>query len=123
MLDSRPRVCEALGEPRAAWKRSVIEQEVTLVRKALVAFFSGALSVVLWASAAWAQGDYPPPIPAGGDAARPPGVVSQPTAGQLPRTGASNTPSLILIGVAALVVGLVLVLAVRRRRALARGIA
>jgi LPXTG-motif cell wall-anchored protein len=92
------------------------------VRRALIAFSTGALFVVVWASTAWAQSDYPP-TPGGGGIERVPGVVSQPSAGRLPRTGSSNTPSLILIGVAALVVGLVLVLAVRRRRALARGIA
>ena len=92
------------------------------MRKAFIAMSTSALLVVVWASTAWAQSDYPP-TPGGGGAERVPGVVSQPSAGQLPRTGSSNTPSLILIGVAALVVGVVLVLAVRRRRALARGIA
>jgi LPXTG-motif cell wall-anchored protein len=92
------------------------------VRRAIVALFSAALLVVFWASSAWAQGDYPPtPPPVGpGAAARAP-TAAQP--GALPRTGASNTPSLVMIGIAALIVGLVLVLAVRRRRALARGIA
>ena len=95
-----------------------------LVRRALIALSTSALLVVVWASTAWAQtsSDYPP-TPGAGEAARVPGVVSQPSAGQLPRTGSSNTPSLILIGITALVVGVVLVLAVRRRRALARGIA
>jgi LPXTG-motif cell wall-anchored protein len=78
---------------------------------------TAALFVVVWASTAVAQTDYPPAPTAGpGQAVRVPGA-----AGQLPRTGASNTPSLVLIGVAALVVGLVLVLAVRRHRAVARG--
>ena len=97
-----------------------------LVRRALITLSTSALLVVVWASTAWAQtsSDYPP-TPGGGGVERVPGVVSQPSAaaGQLPRTGSSNTPSLILIGITALVVGVVLVLAVRRRRALARGIA
>ena len=98
------------------------------MRKAFIAMSTSALLVVVWASTAWAQSDYPP-TPGGGGADQVPGVVSQPgavsqpSAGRLPRTGASNTPSLILIGLAALVVGFVLVMAVRRRRALARGIA
>jgi LPXTG-motif cell wall-anchored protein len=90
---------------------------VAFVRRALGAVFAVAVFVMVFASTAWAQSDYPPaPKP------QVPGVVPQPT-GRLPRTGASNTPSLILIGIAALVVGVVLVMAVRRRRALARGIA
>jgi LPXTG-motif cell wall-anchored protein len=98
------------------------------VRRALIALSSGALFVVVWASTAWAQVNppYPPSPPSvgSGEAAQVPGVVAQPgAAGRLPRTGASNTPSLVAIGIAALIVGLVLVLAVRRRRALARGIA
>ena len=84
------------------------------MRKAFAVLSTGALLVVVWASTAVAQTDYPPTPTAG-----PGEVVPQP--GQLPRTGASNTPSLILIGIAALVAGLVLVLAVRRRRAAAHG--
>jgi LPXTG-motif cell wall-anchored protein len=88
------------------------------VRRAFVALFSGALFVVVWASTAWAQSDYPPaPAPPA------PAAPARVQPGALPRTGASNTPSLILIGVAALVVGLVLVVAVRRRRAVAQGTA
>jgi LPXTG-motif cell wall-anchored protein len=99
-----------------------------LVRRVFIAISTSALLVVVWAQTAWAQSDYPP-TPGGGGVERVPGVegvpgaVSQPTAGRLPRTGSSNTPSLILIGITALVVGVVLVLTVRRRRALARGIA
>jgi LPXTG-motif cell wall-anchored protein len=93
---------------------------VTSVRRAFVVLITGALFVVVWASTAVAQTDYPPTPTAGpGDVVpvRVPGAA----AGELPRTGGSNTPSLVLIGVAAVVVGLVLVLAVRRRRAVARG--
>jgi len=83
---------------------------------------TAALIVAVWASTAVAQtADYPPtPAPGGGQVVVP--VQAQaPSAGQLPRTGSSNTPSLVLIGIAALVVGLVLVLAVRRHRAAVRG--
>jgi LPXTG-motif cell wall-anchored protein len=92
---------------------------VNSVRRVFGVLFTGALLVVVWASTAGAQsGDYPPPTPTAGpgQAARVPGAE-----GQLPFTGSSNTPSLILIGIAALVVGLVLVLAVRRHRAAVRG--
>jgi LPXTG-motif cell wall-anchored protein len=93
-----------------------IEREVTSVRKAFVVLSTAALFVVVWASTAGAQtGDYPPAPTAG------PAVVPVQAPAQLPRTGSSNTPSLVLIGIAALVVGLVLVLAVRRRRAALRG--
>jgi LPXTG-motif cell wall-anchored protein len=86
---------------------------------------TAALFVVVWASTAVAQTDYPP-TPTTGPIAGGVEPVAQPAgagaaAGRLPRTGASSTPSLVLIGVAALVVGLVLVLAVRRHRAAARG--
>lgn len=90
------------------------------MRRALVALFSSTLLVVLWASTAWAQADYPPTP---GPPEVVPAAAAQGQRGALPRTGASNTPSLVMIGIAALIVGLVLVLAVRRRRALARGIA
>jgi LPXTG-motif cell wall-anchored protein len=92
-----------------------IKREVTSVRRAFVVLSTAALFVVVWASAAGAQTDYPP-TPSGGQA-----VVPVQTPAALPRTGASNTPSLVLIGLAALAVGLVLVLAVRRRRAAVRG--
>jgi LPXTG-motif cell wall-anchored protein len=116
-------VCQAHGRTEGGLERPVMSERWLLVRRALIAFSTGALFVVVWASSAWGQSTYPP-TPAGGGGEQVPGVVSQPSAGgTLPRTGASNTPSLVLIGVAALVVGLVLVLAVRRRRALARGIA
>jgi LPXTG-motif cell wall-anchored protein len=95
-----------------------IEREVTSVRKAFVVLSTAALFVVVWASTAGAQTGSYPPAPSGGQAVVP---VQAPAAGQLPRTGSSNTPSLVLIGIAALVVGLVLVLAVRRRRAAVRG--
>lgn len=85
------------------------------MRRAFAVLSTAALFVVVWASTAVAQTDYPPRPTAG-----PGQAVAQP-AGRLPRTGASNTPTLILIGIAALVVGLVLVLAVRRRRAALRG--
>jgi LPXTG-motif cell wall-anchored protein len=95
-----------------------IEREVTSVRRAFVVLSTAALMVVVWASTALAQtADYPP-TPGGGQVVVP---VKAPAAGQLPRTGSSNTPSLVLIGIAALVVGLVLVLAVRRRRAAVHG--
>lgn len=87
------------------------------MRKAFVVFSTVALLIVVWASTAGAQTDYPP-TPGGGQAVVP---VQAPAAGQLPRTGSSNTPSLVLIGIAALVVGLVLVLAIRRRRAAVDG--
>jgi LPXTG-motif cell wall-anchored protein len=86
------------------------------VRKAFVVLSTAALLVVVWASTAGAT-DYPP-TPSGGQAVVP---VQAAAPGQLPRTGSSNTPSLVLIGITALVVGLVLVLAVRRRRAALRG--
>jgi LPXTG-motif cell wall-anchored protein len=87
---------------------------------------TAALFVVVWASTAVAQTDYPPTPGGGGAAGGGVETVVQPSGagaatGRLPRTGASSTPSLVLIGVAALVVGLVLVLAVRRHRAAARG--
>jgi LPXTG-motif cell wall-anchored protein len=88
------------------------------VRRLLGILLSVTVFIVVLAPAAWAEGDYPP-APTAGPVARVPGAAAR----QLPVTGANNTPSLILIGIAALVVGLVLVLAVRRRRALARGIA
>jgi LPXTG-motif cell wall-anchored protein len=84
------------------------------VRRAFIVVFGSALFVVLWASTAVAQTDYPP-----SPTAAPVRVPGAP--GRLPVTGSSNTPSLILIGIAALVIGLVLVLLVRRHRALARG--
>jgi LPXTG-motif cell wall-anchored protein len=84
------------------------------VRRAFVVLSTAALFVVVWASAAGAQTDYPP------TPTSPPQAVV-PVQAALPRTGSSNTPSLVLIGVAAAVVGLVLVLAVRRRRAAVRG--
>jgi LPXTG-motif cell wall-anchored protein len=90
---------------------------VNSVRRAFAVLSTAALLVVVWASAAVAQADYPPTPTAG-----PGQAVAQPgAAGQLPRTGASNTPSLLIVGIAAVVVGLVLVLAVRRRRAALRG--
>jgi LPXTG-motif cell wall-anchored protein len=92
---------------------------VTSVRRAFAVVFTGALLVVVWASTAGAQtGDYPPPTPTAGpgQAARVPGAE-----GDLAFTGSSNTPTLLIIGIAALVVGLVLVLAVRRRRAAVQG--
>jgi LPXTG-motif cell wall-anchored protein len=99
------------------------------VRRAFAVMATATLFVVVWASTAVAQTDYPPtPTTVPGGAAGGGGVESvvQPSGagaatGRLPRTGASSTPSLVLIGVAALVVGLVLVLAVRRHRAAARG--
>ena len=106
-------MCQALSQPEAGYA-FVEEQEVASMRRAIAMLSTTALFVVVWASTAVAQtDDYPLPPPAAPAAPRP--------AAQLPRTGSSNTPSLILIGVAALVVGLVLVLAVRRRRAVARG--
>jgi LPXTG-motif cell wall-anchored protein len=92
---------------------------VTSVRRAFVVLTTGALFVVVWASAAWAEGDYPPSPTAGPGEVTPVRVPG--AAGELPKTGGSNTPSLVLIGIAALVVGAVLVLAVRRRRAAIRG--
>jgi LPXTG-motif cell wall-anchored protein len=91
------------------------------VRRLLGVLFSVTVFIMLAAPAAFAEGDYPPPAPrpGPGEGVPVPGEVP----GRLPVTGSDNTPSLILIGIAALVVGLVLVLAVRRRRALARGIA
>jgi LPXTG-motif cell wall-anchored protein len=86
------------------------------VRRAFVVLSTVALFVVVWASAAGAQTDYPPTPASPGQAVVP---VQAPSA--LPRTGSSTTPSLVLIGVAAAVVGLVLLLAVRRRRAAVRG--
>jgi LPXTG-motif cell wall-anchored protein len=94
-----------------------VEREVTSVRRAFVVLSTAALFVVVWASTAGAQTDYPP-TPGGGQAVVP---VQAPSAGQLARTGSSNTPSLVLIGIAALLVGLVLVVAVRRRRVAVRG--
>lgn len=91
------------------------------MRRAFAVVFTTALFIVLSASTAVAQTDYPLPTPGGGEVVRVPGVPAPAAGRRLPVTGADNTPSLILIGVAALVVGLVLVLAVRRRRALARG--
>ena len=87
------------------------------MRRAFVVFTTAALFVVVWATTAGAQTDYPP-TPTSPQAVVP---VQAPAAGQLPRTGSSNTPSLVLIGIAAVLVGLVLVLAVRRRRAAVRG--
>jgi LPXTG-motif cell wall-anchored protein len=86
------------------------------VRRAFVVLSTAALFVVLWASTAGAQTDYPPT-----PSVPPQAVVPVRAPSALPRTGASNTPSLVLIGIAALVVGTVLVLAVRRRRAAIRG--
>jgi LPXTG-motif cell wall-anchored protein len=88
------------------------------VRRAFAVLFTGVLLVVVWASTAGAQTDYPPPTPTAGpgQAARVPGAE-----GDLAFTGSSNTPSLLIIGIAALVVGLVLVLAVRRHRAAVQG--
>jgi LPXTG-motif cell wall-anchored protein len=102
--------------------RSLLGREARYVRRLLGVVVSISVFIVLFAPAAFAQSDYPPSI-GPGEAGRAPGVPTPGAAGRLARTGADNTPSLILIGVAALVVGLVLVLAVRRRRALARGIA
>jgi LPXTG-motif cell wall-anchored protein len=101
----------------AGWTPRSIKREVTTVRRAFVVMSTAALFVVVWASTAGAQTDYPP-TPSVPQAVVP---VQAPAAGQLPRTGSSNTPSLVLIGIAALVVGLVLVLAVRRHRAAVRG--
>jgi LPXTG-motif cell wall-anchored protein len=92
-----------------------IEREVTTVRRAFVVLSTAALFVVVWASTAGASTDYPPAPSV------PKAVVPVQAPSALPRTGASNTPSLVLIGIAALVVGTVLVLAVRRRRAAIRG--
>jgi LPXTG-motif cell wall-anchored protein len=94
------------------------------VRRVIGVLVSGALLVVASASVAWAQ-QYPPePSPGGGAGAvssgGSAGAAAQSSAGSLPRTGASNTPSLVIIGLAALVAGVILVLAVRRR-SLARG--
>ena len=91
------------------------------MRRALVVLSTTAVLVVVWASTAVAQTDYPP-TPGGGGAETVLVPVRAPSAaGELPRTGASSTPSLVLIGIAALVVGAVLVFAVRRRRAAIRG--
>jgi len=120
VLDTGGLVCQALAEPREGWLPRLTEREVTSVRRAFVVLSTAALIVAVWASTAVAQtADYPP-TPGGGQVVVP--VQAQaPSAGQLPRTGSSNTPSLVLIGIAALVVGLVLVLAVRRHRAAVRG--
>ena len=102
------------------------------VRRLFGLLLSVSVFIVLLASAGWAQSDYPPPPPSVGpaDVVRVPDQVAAPgqaaagaAARRLPVTGSDNTATLILIGVAAIVVGLVIVLAVRRRRALARGIA
>jgi LPXTG-motif cell wall-anchored protein len=95
---------------------------VNSVRRAFAVLATAALFVLVWASTAVAQTDYPPTpttVVGGGGVTpvRAPGAA----AGELPKTGSSNTPSLVIIGIAALVVGLVLVLAVRRHRAAARG--
>jgi LPXTG-motif cell wall-anchored protein len=115
-------VCHDLAEPGEGWMPRLIEREVTSVRRAFVVLSTAALLVVVWAATAVAQTSDYPPTPGGGQVAVPVQAPAQaPAAGQLPRTGSSNTPSLVLIGIAAVVVGLVLVLAVRRRRAAVRG--
>jgi LPXTG-motif cell wall-anchored protein len=107
------------GDGRSRSRR-LLGREARFVRRFFGVLVSVSALIVLLAPAAWAEGDYPPTPTAGPvDAVRAPGAAAR----QLPVTGADNTPSLVLIGVAALVIGLVLVLAVRRRRALARGIA
>ena len=88
------------------------------MRRAFVVLTTAALFVVVWATTAGAQTDYPP-TPTSPQAVVP--VQAPSAAGQLPRTGSSNTPSLVLIGIAAVLVGLVLILAVRRHRAAVRG--
>jgi LPXTG-motif cell wall-anchored protein len=93
---------------------------VTSVRRAFAVLATAALFVVVWASTAGAQTDYPP-TPTTGPGGFTPVRVPGAAAGALPKTGSSNTPSLVIIGVAALIVGLVLVLAVRRHRTAARG--
>jgi LPXTG-motif cell wall-anchored protein len=94
------------------------------VRRLFGLLLSVSVFMVVLASAAWAEGDYPPPTPTAGpgQAVRAPGAPEA-AARRLPVTGSDYTVTLILIGVAAVVAGLVIVLAVRRRRALARGIA
>ncbi|HMG28084.1 MAG TPA: LPXTG cell wall anchor domain-containing protein, partial [Acidimicrobiia bacterium] len=116
VLDNVGPLCQALAEPGQAGCLGPDEREVTWVRRAFVVLSTAALFVVVWASAAVAQTDYPPTPTSPRQVVVP---VQAPAA--LPRTGSSNTPSLVLIGIAALVVGLVLILAVRRRRAAVRG--
>lgn len=79
------------------------------MRRLIGVLMALAVFVVVTAPAAWAQ-PYPPD-PSVAPVTGAPGVR-----GTLPRTGSSDTPSLILIGLAALVVGLVLVVATMRRR-------
>jgi len=57
------------------------------------------------------------PVSAGG-ASNTPGTPAAPAAAALAFTGSSDTPSFVLIGIAAVVVGAVLVVAARRRRSL-----
>jgi LPXTG-motif cell wall-anchored protein len=96
------------------------------VRRLFGLLVSVSVFIAVLASAGWAQSDYPPPTPTAGPAevVRVPGQAGAGAAARrLPVTGSDYTVTLILIGVAAIVAGLVIVLAVRRHRALARGIA
>jgi LPXTG-motif cell wall-anchored protein len=78
----------------------------------LVAVFLVALGVPAFAQTTNPD-DYSPPAEVGGT------VVTRgqgdPGTGQLPRTGSNNTPSLVLIGLGAIAVGGVIVVASRRR--------
>ncbi len=72
------------------------------------------LTVALGAPAALAQtdDDYTPPPPGGVTVSKTdPGAPS----GRLPVTGSDNTPSLVLIGLVAIAVGGIVVVAARRR--------
>jgi LPXTG-motif cell wall-anchored protein len=79
----------------------------------LVAVFLVALGVPAFAQTQGDDDDYTPPAEVGGT------VVTRgqgdPGTGQLPRTGSNNTPSLVLIGLGAIAVGGVIVVASRRR--------
>src|SRR5262249_31656855 len=60
VLDNVGPLCQALAEPGQAGCLGPDEREVTWVRRAFVVLSTAALFVVVWASAAVAQTDYPP---------------------------------------------------------------
>jgi hypothetical protein len=85
------------------------------LRRSLVMVTGIATSLIVWASVAGAQGTYPPPPPTPGP--NPP-VPAPPGGGALAFTGSDLT--LLWVGLAALVVGIVLFVATRRRASLRR---
>ncbi len=76
-----------------------------------------ALTLALGIPAAMAQtdDDYTPPTVGGITATRTDTDTGTTTSGRLPFTGSDNTPSMVLIGLGAIAVGGIVVIATRRR--------